>query len=248
MIETDIEVPTADGVSDSVFICPEGSGSWPGVLLLTDIRGIRPAYREMGRRLANNGYAVLMPNVFYRTGKPPMLDFKPVMGEERTMKRLAEITGPLTPEAMERDASTYLDSLAANHAVTAGPMGAVGYCFTGAMALRTAAARPEKISAAASFHGGGLYTDTPTSPHLVLPRVKAKLYFGHAVQDRSMTQEAIEKLDRALEAWGGKYESETYDGAFHSWTTLDSPVYHQTQAERAFVKLTDLFAATLAES
>ncbi len=237
-IESDIQIRACDGVSEGVFFRPEGAGPWPGVLYLTDIGGIRPAYREMARRLAAKGYAVLMPNVFYRTGKPPMLDFKPVMGEERTMKRFAELSKPLTPDAMERDAAAYVDLLKTRDSVANGPVGVVGHCFTGAMALRTAAARPDKIAAAASFHGGGLYTDAPTSPHLVLPRVKAHLYFGHAVQDRSMPQEAIDKLDLALKAWGGKYESEVYEGAYHGWTTLDSPVYNQPQAERAFEKLT----------
>ncbi|HEY6274240.1 MAG TPA: dienelactone hydrolase family protein [Terriglobales bacterium] len=248
MISTEIEIPTADGVAGGVFIHPEGTGPWPGVLYLTDIGGIRPVYREMVGRLAAKGYAALMPNVFYRTAKPPLLDFKPVIGEERTMKRFAELAGPLTPEAMERDASTYVDTLAANRLVKGGTsenMGVVGHCFTGAMALRAAAARPDKIAAAASFHGGGLYTDKPTSPALVLPRVKAHLYFGHAVQDRSMPPEAIEKLNAALRAWGGKYESEVYDGALHGWTTLDGGAYNQPQAERAFTKLTELFGEAL---
>ena len=102
-------------------------------------------------------------------------------------------------------------------------MGVVGYCFTGKMALYTAKARPGKIAAAASFHGGGLVTDGPDSPHLALPAIKARLYFGHATNDRSMPAEAIAKLDHALEAWGGQYESEVYDGAYHSWTVPDSP-------------------------
>jgi carboxymethylenebutenolidase len=246
VIEQEVQIRADDGVSDGVFFRPDGAGRWPGVLYLTDIGGIRPAYREMAQRLAAKGYAVLMPNVFYRTGKPPMFDFKPVMGEERTMKRFAELSGAVTPDAMERDASVYVDSLAAYDTVKEGPLGVAGYCFTGAMALRAAARRPDKIAAAASFHGGGLYTDAPTSPHLVLPRVKARLYFGHAVQDRSMPQEAIEKFNRALEAWGGKYSSEVYDGASHGWTTLGSPVYNQPQAERAFEKLTELFAQSLA--
>jgi len=111
--------------------------------------------------------------------------------------------------------------------------------------MRTAAAEPDKVAAVASFHGGGLYTDAPTSPHLVLPRIKARLYFGHATNDRSMPQEAIEKFDRALDAWGGKYQSEVYEGAFHGWTVPDAPIYNQAQAERAFEKLTELFANTL---
>jgi carboxymethylenebutenolidase len=245
MIEQELQIPAADGMSEAVFFRPEGTNCLPGVICLTDAGGIRTAYCDTARRLAAQGYAVLMPNVFYRTSKLPVFDFKPTMGEARTTKRFAELSAPLTPEAMDRDGAAYVDFLAAHESVSAGPMGVVGYCLTGAMALRTAAVRPDKIAAAASFHGGGLYTDKPTSPHLVLPQVKARLYFGHAVQDRSMPQEAIEKLNRALETWGGKYESEVYEGAYHSWTTLDSPVYNQPQAERAFEKLTALLAETL---
>jgi carboxymethylenebutenolidase len=174
-----------------------------------------------------------------------MFDFVPKMGDEKTMKRFGELAGPMNPQAMERDAASYVDFLAASDSVSAGKMGVVGYCFTGAMAMRTAAVRSEKIAATASFHGGGLFTDAPTSPHLVLPRIKSQLYFGHAINDNSMPKEAIEKLDRALAAWGGKYESEVYDGAYHGWTTADAPVYNQPQAERAFEKLMGLFARTL---
>jgi carboxymethylenebutenolidase len=244
MISTPLAIPTPDGASDAVFIHPDGAGPWPGVLYLTDIFGIRPAYQEMAEQLAAQGYAVLMPNVFYRTGKPPLFDFKRTMGDER-MKRLAELAAPLTPEAIERDASAYVDALAAQSAVRKGSMGVVGHCFTGAMALRASAARPDKIAAAASFHGVGLWTDQPTSPSLVLPRVKARLYFGHATNDRTMPAEAIDKLKAALSEWGGKYESEVYEGAAHGWTTLGSPVYNQPQAEKAFGKLTELFGATL---
>src|SRR5262249_31018921 len=160
--------------------------------------GIRPAKRDMARRLAGEGYTVLLPNGFYRTGRPPLWDFPRNMEEERSKKRFAELTAPLTPEAMARDAAAYVDFLAGHAAVGSGSMGVVGYCFTGAQALRIAAARPDRIAAAASFHGGGLATGAPTSPHLVLPRVQARLYFGHAVEDRSMPPEAIDKLDQAL--------------------------------------------------
>jgi carboxymethylenebutenolidase len=254
MIETSIEIRTPDGTSDSFFIHPEGAGPWPGVLYLTDIGGIRPTYHEMAGRLAAEGYAVLMPNVFYRTSRVPLFDFKLVIGEERTTKRFAELGAPLTPEAQERDASAYVDWLVANKAVkssaSAGKkLGVVGYCFTGAMALRSAAVRPDAIAAAASFHGGNLWTDKPTNPSLLLPRVKARLYFGHAENDRSMPAESIEKLNAALQVWeanqGGKYESEVNEGAAHGWTTVGGPVYNQAQAERAFKKLTDLFAGSL---
>src|SRR5215475_14868463 len=224
MIEKEIEVRTADGTSDGFFYRPESEGRWPGVIFLTDIGGNRPATRNMARRLSTEGYCVLMPNVLYRSGRPPLWDFPRRLGEERTMKRIAELSAPLTPEAMERDASDYVEFLSAQDSVSEGMMGVVGHCFTGSMAVRTAAACPDRIAAAASFHGVRLFTDDPTSPHLVLPRVKARLYFAHAVEDKSMPVEAIEKLDRALEAWGAganRYESEVYEGAYHGWTAPD---------------------------
>jgi carboxymethylenebutenolidase len=200
----------------------------------------------MAQRLAGAGYIVLMPNIFYRTSALPLFDFPLKFGEERTMKRLGELTSPLTSGAIASDASDYVNFLAQRDSVKACPMGVVGYCFSGKMALLTALSRPDKIAAAATFHAGGLATAAANSPHLSLgPALKARLYFGHAVNDKSMPTEAIEKLNRALEAWGGNYESEVYEGAFHSWTVPDSPVYNQPQAERAFKKLTQLFAETL---
>ncbi len=244
MIEEPIEIRTSDGNSDG-FIYRQENRRQPGVIHLTDIGGIRPDHRNMARRLAEQGYTVLLPNIFYRTGKPPMFDFTPTMGEERTMKRFAELAGPMTPDAMNRDGADYVDFLAKHEAVSPGAMGVVGYCFTGAMAMRTAAVRPDKIAAAASFHGGGLYTAAPSSPHHVLPSIKARLYLGHATNDQSMPEDAIKNLGLALEAWKGKYQSEVYDGAFHGWTVPGGPVYNREQAERAFEKLTALFAETL---
>ena len=245
MIEKEIEIHTADGTCEGLLFRPEGENRNPGVIFLTDIGGIRQATRDMARRLAEEGYCVLMPNVFYRNARPPVFDFPRVLGEERTMKRIAELAAPLTPEAMERDASDYVEFLAAQDSVSDGAMGVVGHCITGGMSIRVAAARPDRIAAAASFHGVRLFTDAPTSPHLALPRIKARLYFAHAVKDNSMPEEAIEKLDRALEAWGGEFESEVYEDAYHGWTALDSPVYNPPQAERAFQKLTELFAERL---
>ena len=166
------------------------------------------------------------------------------MDDEKTMRRLGELRDSLPPAAMVADGKAYVDFLAKQESVSGGAMGAVGYCFTGAMALRFAASQPDKIAAAASFHGGRLYTDDPTSPHTLLPRVKARLYFGHAIEDRSMPKEAIEKFELELAKWGGKYESDTYAGAHHGWTVPDSPSYNQPQAERAFAKLTNFWRDT----
>ena len=244
MTEQEIQIRTADGTSDGVLYSEDGQRR-PGVIFLTDIGGIRASQRQMAQRLAEVGYTILMPNVFYRTRKPPMFDFPFKMGDERFMKRVGELSGPLTPDAVERDAGPYVDFLAAQDSASGAKMGAVGFCFSGAVALRTAAARPDRIGAVASFHGGRLFTDAADSPHLVLPRVTARLYFGHAVEDRSMPTEAIEKLNHALEAWGGEYESEVFEGAHHGWTVPDNSAYNPPQAERAFAKLIELFAKAL---
>jgi carboxymethylenebutenolidase len=245
MKERQVEISMRAGSSEGFLYCPDGEGRWPGVLYLTDIGGIRTANREAASRLANQGYAVLMPNVFYRTGRTPLQPALRSLSPEAAKQRIAQLSQPLTPEAMEEDATAYIGFLASQDCVRPGAIGVVGHCFTGKMALFTAAALPDKIAAAASFHGGGLFTDAPTSPHLTLPRIKARLYFGHATNDRSMPEEAIAKFDRALEAWGGKYESEVYKDAYHSWTSSDSPVYNAPQAEQAFHKLTELFAEAL---
>jgi len=246
MTEEELQLPMPDGMADAVLFSPEPSRPLPGVLHLPDIGSIRESHREMARRLAAQGYAVLMPNPFYRTGRPPVFDFPRKMGEPRTMQRFAELVEPMTPEAQQRDVAAYVDLLAAQPAVRPGPVGVVGYCFSGALALRAAAARPAKVAAAASFHGGGLYkAGDAGSPHLVLPQVEARLYFGHAVEDRSMTAEDIAHFEQALASWGGEYESEMYEGASHGWTVPDNPVFNLVQADRAFGKLTELLAEML---
>ena len=249
MVEKEIEIKMADGVCDAVLYEAEDGKKRPGVIHYPDIMGIRPSHRAMAKRLAEAGYTVLLVNPFYRTARGKIFDFTPnFAGDERTMKRFGELVGPLPPEAMEKDAATYINYLATQASVSAATMGAVGYCFTGQVALRTAAARPDRVGAIASFHGGGLFTDKPTSPHLALPRIPKdgpRLYFGHAANDHSMPQEAIDKFDAALKGWGGRYESELYADAPHGWTVADSPAYREPQAERAFGKLTALFTAAL---
>jgi carboxymethylenebutenolidase len=246
MIEQDLQLSMPDGTADAVLFSPDASTPLPGVLHIPDIASIREAHREMARRLASQGYAVLMPNPFYRTARPPVWDFPRKIGEPRTMQRFAELLDPLTIEAQSRDISAYVEALAAQPLVKPGSIGIVGYCFGGGIALRTAAAWPEKVAAAASFHGGGLYkADDPNSPHLLLPKVTAGLYFGHATGDRSMTAEDIAHFEQALAAWGGNYQSETYEGASHGWTVPDNAVFNPPLADRAFARLTELLKETL---
>jgi carboxymethylenebutenolidase len=160
-----------------------------------------------------------------------------------------ELIAPLTPEGIERDLCIFLDYLITRPTTAMGKVGTVGYCIGGGIALRAAAVKPDRVGAMASFHGGGLYKEgDPASPHLVLDRVKARLYFGHAVEDKSMTPEDIAGLRGALEQWGGEYESEVYEGARHGWTVADNPAYNKPQAERAFAKMVALFKETLPQA
>jgi len=245
MIFEHVEIPGPDGVIDGQVVRPDTSEALPAVIQLTDIFGNRPATDDLAERIAKGGYVVLTPNIFYRTAKPPVFGFEPDFGTERTMNRFKELAAPLTPEAMVRDGVAFVDFLAARPYVRAEFMAVVGFCFSGKFALRIAASRPDRIAAAASFHGGGLATDEEDSPHLLLRQVEARLYFGHAENDRSMPAEAIEKLDRALEAWGGTFESEVYAGAQHGWMVAGREVHHPEQAARGFAKLMALLDETL---
>lgn len=246
MTEQDLQLTLPDGTADAVLLTPDADHPLPGVLFIPDIGSIRDTKRQMARRLAAEGYVVLMPNQFYRTSRPPVFPFPRKPGEPATVKRMAELSAPLTPEALDKDLAVYLDTLAA---YTRGQkIGVVGFCIGGGIALRAAAVRSDLVAAVASFHGGGLYkADNAASPHLVLPKVKARLYFGHASEDKSMDSDAITELVKTLKAWGGHFESEIYEGAHHGWTVPDNPAYNQPQAERAYAKLTKLFGETLLE-
>ena len=247
MVEQQFEIALPDGKAEAFFYKPDDVGNFPGVVFLTDIWGIRDANRGMAKRLADKGFAVLMPNVFFRHGKlpltPPGFVFKP--GEPASMRVMAALFKALTAPQMTADGKVYVDALLKQKGVAAGKVGVVGYCFTGAMTMRMAAADPDRIAAAASFHGGRLVTDDTDSPHLLLPRIRARLYFGHAVQDQSITAQQIEILEAALRDWHGAFQSEIYAGALHGWSVPDRPVYNELQAERAFEKLVELFDATL---
>jgi carboxymethylenebutenolidase len=244
MIEEQVEIRTAGGIVDALLTRPSSPAPLPAVINLTDGLGFRQAFADQSKRIAEHGYVVLTPNIFYRTSKSPVFPFAPDFADERTRTRFAELKAPLTPDAMARDGSAYVDFLAALPYVSSGPMAVIGFCFAGQFALHVAAARPDRIAAAASFHGGGLFTDTDESPHLLLPRVKARLYFGHASNDQSMPAAAISKFEKALEEWGGSYESETYP-ARHGWMIPGREVHDPEQSARGFAKLMELLDDTL---
>ena len=246
MPESKLSIPMAGGAAEAFLCTPSsGTGPWPGVLYLTDIFGIRPAYHGLAQQLADKGFAVLIPNAFFRAGALPLFDFTPEIGEARTMQRFGELRTALSNETMGPDAAAYGKFLQARPEVRGGKLGVVGYCFTGQMALRAAAAAPDRFGAALSFHGGNLYTDQPDSPHLLLPVIQARLYFGHATNDHSISADAIARLEAALSDWGGRFESETYPAA-HGWCIPGrAGIYDEVQANRAFAKMVAVLDAAL---
>jgi len=242
MIQEKLEIPAIG--NQGLLVRPDGIGEFPGVLFLTDIWGIRPGNIGMAQRLAQKGFIVLMPNVVHR--------YAPIQPEgletddaEENKKRLGALFNALTPADMVQDGKAAVDFLLAQKGVKPGKIGVVGYCFTGQMAVRVAATLPDKIAAAASFHGGFLVTDEPDSPHRILAPITARLYFGHAVEDATATPQQVATLEKALRDWHGAFQSEVYDGARHGWTMPGRPIYNEVQAERAFEKLVELLDATL---
>jgi len=244
-----LDVRTPDGVADAYLVHPGGGGSYPAVLFFMDAIGLRPRLFEMADRIAANGYVVLVPNVFYRHGRAPLVDDLPdLLRPQNRPKLIAAVSGfvsSLTPDAAMRDAGAYLDFLAGQGQVAPGLAGITGYCMGGALALRTAGSLPERVAAAASFHGGNLATEATDSPHRLADCVRAELYFGHADQDQSLPPEQIERLDRALSEVGVRYRAEVYRGAAHGFTMTDSAAFDEAATERHWTALLGLLSRTL---
>jgi carboxymethylenebutenolidase len=203
-----------------------------------DAYGLRPRIEEMADRIAAHGYVVLAPDLFYRAGGAPPMD------EDRGafFAKVRPLMEALTPEAIAADGGAYLDYLAT---VADEPFGLTGYCMGVRVGWRIAAAYPDRVAALGGFHGGGLVTDAPESPHRSAARLRAELYLGHADNDRSMTAEQIAELERALDAAGVAYASELYAGAAHGYTMSDTPVYDAAADERHFDALLALLDRTL---
>jgi len=241
-----LDIETRDGIADALVVTPERPG--PGVLLYMDAFGPRPRLEEMARRLAAEGYVVLVPHVFYRQGRAPLLDTSGLMDPEergRLFETLTPWLRSLTPERAMSDAEAYVDALTAHDRVADGPIGVVGYCMGGALALRTAAHRPDRVAAAAAFHPARLATEAPDSPHLLADRITAEVYVASADHDPGMPPEQQARLDAALTEAGVRHVCEQYDGAAHGFTMRDTAVYDEAATARHWERLLDLLARTL---
>jgi carboxymethylenebutenolidase len=244
-----VTVKTPDGTCDAAFIHP-ASGAYPGVIIWPDALGLRRSMRDMAKRLAAEGYSVLVPNPFYRVSRAPQfttaanLDFK----DQDLMTKIGPLMSSVqSAGAAEKDAVAYVAFLDAQRQVDkTKKIGSQGYCMGGALVVRTAATVPERIGAGASFHGGGLVTDKPDSPHLLAPKIKARMYFGIAANDDQRQPDAKDKLKESFANAGVPVEIEVYP-AKHGWCVPDmpvedgAPIYDKAQAERAWSKLVALY-------
>jgi carboxymethylenebutenolidase len=253
-VETNVEIKTADGICDAAFIHP-ASGSHPGVLIWPDAFGLRPTMREMARRLAAEGYSVLVPNPFYRVAKAPVFETAANFnfGDPAQRATLTPLMGSINaPGAAERDATAFIAWMDSQPQVDRGKkVGTQGYCMGGPLVVKTAAAVSSRVGAGASFHGGGLVTGDAASPHLLAPKIKGRMYFAIAANDDMQQPDAKTKLKEAFAAANVPAEIEVYP-AQHGWCVPDmpkqangQPTYSKPDAERAWGKLIELYKTAL---
>jgi len=247
--ERTVEIKTPDGTCDAAFVHP-ATGASPAVIIWPDAFGLRPSMRELARRLAGSGYSVLVPNPYYRVGKAPMwedaskVDFAAERGKLNPMMASINAAG-----TVEKDAPALIAWLDTQPQVDrTKKVGTQGYCMGGALVVRTAAAVPDRVGAGASFHGGGLVTANPTSPHLLAAKIKARMYFGVAVNDDAQQPDAKTRLKEAFDAAKVPVEVEVYAQGQHGWCVPDMPnnLYNKAEAERAWTKLLALYKTALA--
>ena len=263
VVEKDVDIQSPDGTCDAAFFHP-ASGAHPGVIIWTDIFGLRPTFRQkFGHRLAASGYSVLIPNPFYRTAKAPVyteeeiskLDFR----NPAARQKMAADTGPMNaPGAIEKDAKAHVQFLDSQPQVdTARKIGVQGYCMGGPLVFKTVASQADRVGAGATFHGGGLVTDKPDSPHLLIPQFQAQMYVAIAASDDKRQPDAKDKLKAAFAASQvpavAKSTVIVYTGTFHGWTVPDmphqpdgAPTYNKPEAERAWRNLLKLYHDNLA--
>ncbi len=245
-----VDVPTPDGTADSYLARPTGDGPFPAVLFISDAFGLRDRIYEMAERVAAEGYVVLAPNIFYRSGRTPV--FGPVdLSNDESRKAFFEKFGPirastLTPEAIRSSGGAYLDYLQDLDDVRPGHVAVTGYCMGGVLGWQIAADHPDRVAALGGWHTGNLVTDEPDSPHLRAGELKAEIVFGFADQDHSATAEQIATLEQAMSEAGLRYTSNVFKGAAHGYSMSDAAVYDEAAAERHFTELFALLDRTIA--
>ncbi|MGH8138518.1 MAG: dienelactone hydrolase family protein [Steroidobacteraceae bacterium] len=243
---TEVDVKTPDGTADAYFVHP-AKGKSPGVLIWPDIFGLRPAFRDMATRLAESGYAVLVINPFYRTKRAPTAPEHPDFNDPPTRQALMTLAETLNPTTAVTDAKAFVSFLDGQPSVDKRrKMGTTGYCMGGPFVLRTAATLPDRIGAAATFHGGGLVTDKPDSPHLLIPRMKAHFLIAIAENDDKRQPDAKDVLRDSFAKAKLPAEVAVYAGTLHGWCPPDSQVYNREQAEKAWSRMLALFSSSLA--
>ncbi|MFF4958252.1 dienelactone hydrolase family protein [Streptomyces sp. NPDC001222] len=245
---TSVDIPTPDGTADAYLAYPDDHSPHPAVLLYMDAFGLRPGLKAMADRLAGNGYTVLVPNLYYRHGRAPVVElpeFIDTSERPELFQQLMPLIQELTPDVADRDADAYLRWLADCPQAADGPVGVTGYCMGARLSLRAAGTYPERIAAVAGFHGGRLATDSPDSPHLVAHRITAEAYFGHADHDSSLPPEQIERLEKALTEAGVRHRCEVYPDAPHGFTQADTSHYDAEAAERHWTELLALLDRAL---
>ena len=239
-----VTISTKDGQCTAHFLTPDGKGPWPGVIFYMDAFGIRPAMLEMAAHLASGGYAVLLPDLFFRFGP-----YGPLAPKEVLAGNPGAVIGPMMATTDNHktgtDTAAFLDFLSSRSEVAGTKVGTVGFCMGGGMALTAAGFYPDRVAAAVSFHGGSLATDLPVSPHLLAPKIKAELYVAGADNDHGYPPEMAERLEKALTDAGVKHRCEIYTGKAHGWMKPDMPVYDAAAAERGWRELFALYARTL---
>lgn len=244
--ETDVEITTPDGTCDAYFVHP-ATGSHAAVLVWPDILGLRPAFRVMGKRLAESGYSVLTVNPFYRDARSPVVEEGASFADDETRNIVMPFARNLNATTHFTDARAFAAFIDQQSAVdTSRGIGTTGYCMGGPMVMRTVAAVPDRFAAGATFHGGGLATGADDSPHLLIPDTQAQMLHCVAANDDERDPDAKVTLRDAYDAAGIAAEIEVYEGALHGWCAIDSAVYHEAQAERAWSRLLALFERALA--
>ena len=242
----DVEVKTSDGTCDAYFVAPK-KGKHPGVLIWPDIFGLHPAFRQMATRLAESGYSVLVVNPFYRTKRAPTAPEHPDFNDPPTRDALMALMHSLNAQTTETDAKAFVGFLDSQSATdTKKKVGTTGYCMGGPLVMRTAANVPDRIGAAATFHGGGLVTDKTDSPHLAIPSMKAQFLIAIAENDDQKEPATKDTLRDAFAKAKLPAEIEVYAGTKHGWCPTDSPVYDHDQAEKAWTRMLALFKRALA--